>query len=150
MLIKIKTPGWGSYTGELGMTRFEDGVSVEHISSREAYSLGSMLDVVEVDEEGNEGNPVSHAWDMVRGNSITAPVTPPRLRQSDIDEAAAAAAEAAGDEPDVTTLHTQSSLEIIASEKGIAGLREIADPLGIKGTGIKAMIADILLRQPKA
>lgn len=147
MLIKIKTPGWGKYTGELGMAQFVDGVSVESISTREAYALGSYLDVVEIDENGNEGNPVSHAFDIVRQTSITAPVTTPRRRLADVlaEQAAKSDDTPTGD----TTVHTQESLEKIAEAEGIAGIRKIADPLGIKGTAIKTMIAEILVKQPR-
>lgn len=149
MLIKIKTPGWEHYTGELGMAHFENGVSVEAISTREAYSLGSYLEVVEIDENGKEGNPVSHAFDIVRQTTITAPVLAPRRRLSEIQAEQAAkegeAAPAAGPE-----VWTQEALEKIAEEQGIAGIRTIADPLGVKGTAIKTLIAEILANQPRS
>lgn len=148
MLIKIKSPGWDSYTGELGMAHFVNGVSVESISTREAYSIGSILNVVEIDEHGNEGNPVSHAFDLVRQTQVTAPVTPPRKRLSDL-LAEQAAAEAEKPTPVAGKVYTQEELEKIAADKGIAGLREIADPLKIKGTAIRTLIAEILVKQPR-
>ena len=39
---------------------------------------------------------------------------------------------------------TQEELSAIADEKGIKGLREIGDDLGLKGTGIADLIAKIV------
>jgi hypothetical protein len=152
MFIKIKTPGWETYTGELGMAQFENGVSIEHISSREAYSLGAMLDVVELNNDGSEGNPVSHAFDLVKGNSITATVVPDRPRLSEVLAAEAKAKADAGDEiSDPNVRYTREDLEKIADLEGIGGIRKISDPLKIKGVAIKTLISEILLHhQPVA
>ena len=146
MLVKITHKGWEGYTGDLGMTQFVDGVSVGHMSRQEAYSLGSSITVIEIDEDGKELGQVSHAVDMVKRLDVTAPVVTPAPRQSEIDEAYVI--EHADDRDYTGTVWTREALEEIAMTKGISGIREISDPLAIKGVSMKTLIAEILVRQP--
>lgn len=152
MLIKITQPGWETFTGEMGGAQFENAVSTDHVSKQTAYALGSYLSVMEVDAAGNELGIVNHAHDLWRAKEVSAEVVAPRKRLSDIqaeEEAAAkAAAETAGQDAPAPTRHTQATLEAIAADKGISGIREIAEPLGIKGTAIRTLISEILARQP--
>ncbi len=149
MLIKITQKGFEAYTGNLGMTEFVDGKSVDHISKQEAYALGAMVHVVEIDADGNELGIVSEAEDMVRRNTVHADVVPTLKRQDavDVEDAATAAAKAAAETKAGIVTYTRDELEEIASAKGIAGIRDIADPLGIKGVAMKTLIAEILVHQ---
>lgn len=146
MKVRLKERGWETYTGELCAVSFVNGENIEPMSAREAYSLGGYISIVELNEDGTEGNPVSHAFDMVRNQTVTASVEPPRLRQSDLDAIAAEeAALAAAQDP--TKKYTVAELEAIATEKGISGIRAIADQYGVKAVAIKTLIAEILARQ---
>lgn len=152
MFVKITQKGWETYNGPLGMTEFKDGVSVGHISKQEAYALGSHISIIEIDEAGNELGPVSLSHDMVRQLDVSATVVEPTKRQSEIDAEDALKAEAkakAEAEAGIKT-YTKEELEAIAETKGIAGLRDIATPLGIKGVAVKTLIAEILVHQKAA
>ena len=132
------------------MAWFEGGVTVSHINVREAYALGSYIHVVEIDADGNELGQVSHAVDMVKRQEVTAPVVKPRERLSDIQAREAAEAEEAKTAIEATgeTVWTREALEEVGTSKGIAGIRAIADPMGIKGVSMRNMISEILARQP--
>lgn len=161
MRVKITQPGWLTYTGDLGTVQFENGVSMAPMPHREAMALGAYISVVEIDENGEELGPVSPGLDQVRVMTVEAVVEAPIVRLSDVlaqqkllDEEERARLEAEGEvlnapEP-ARHIYNQDELEDIAAEKGIVGLREIGDPLGVKGTSIRGLIADILLKQPKA
>ena len=83
---------------------------------------------------------------MVKRLDVTAPVVTPAPRQSEIDEAYVI--EHADDRDYTGTVWTREALEEIAMTKGISGIREISDPLAIKGVSMKTLIAEILVRQP--
>lgn len=44
-------------------------------------------------------------------------------------------------------VYTKEELEEIADEKGIKGLREVADPMGVKDTSIEGLISEIIAAQ---
>jgi hypothetical protein len=152
MYIKITQPGWETFSGDFSGVVFVDGVSKTHISHREAMGLGAMIAVVELDEDGNHGNPVNPAWDLARDASIRAAVEPKlqTLKEYEREQAAKASAAGAVVEKSGTVGYTREALEEIATEKGIGGIREISDPLNIKGTSIRGLIEQILLQKKAA
>lgn len=62
------------------------------------------------------------------------------LKDEDDGEEEAAATNAVDSQP----AYTNAELEAIADSKGISGLREIAEPHGVKSTSIKGLIDSIL------
>jgi hypothetical protein len=144
--IKIKQPGWEGFTGEIGITTFKDGVSVEHVNRRHIAVIGASLAIVEVDEDGNEGDNPTLQHTMIAETTVRADVLTELPRATDADMAAGTAK--APDEAKVV-FHTKEDLERIADKKGINGLREIAAPLGVKGRGINELVKEILKAELK-
>lgn len=179
MRIKITQPGWETYSHDLGCTMFKDGVSQADVSRHEALRLGAFISVVEIDEDGNELGQISPAIDALRQTKVKAPVTAGlervqakptfseevenlnegivetaeeqrirdvRLAQKSNETAGRMIAEAVA----APALHTEASLEAIATEKGIAGLRDVALPFGVKNTSVKGLMSEILVAQAAA
>lgn len=172
MLIKITEKGWETYSSDLGTVPFENGVSTREVSRVEAMALGSFISIQEIDADGNELGQISPALEAVKMTRVTANVTAglnriqkepsdkgedtiPVTQPTEADVALAAARKAQADAerqpepmaPAVT--HTAESLQALADAKGIAGLREVAAPFGVKNTSVKGLMAEILAAQAK-
>ncbi|MBP2498255.1 hypothetical protein ABID82_005146 [Methylobacterium sp. PvP062] len=144
--IKITQPGWAGFTGEIGITLFKDGISVDHVGRREIVKIGASLSLIEVDDEGDEGeNPALQHRMLTDGSmSIPAEVLTPLARASDEPSVPAAPRAAKAVDPTTITFHTKDELEKLAETKGLAGLRAIMDPLNIKAVSINKAIQVIL------
>lgn len=130
MKIKITQPGWEGFTGALGMFEFENGVSVEDIGRADAAFLAGIVSIEDFDTGKN-------------------PSLSQRIVDSYSKEAKVPAVEPIV--PVVTsTAHTKESLELIADKSGIKGIREVSDPMGIKGNAIAEIIGKILLAESQA
>lgn len=128
MHIKLVEPGWETFSDYLGFTLFQDGVSVEQVSPNEAARLASIVRIETLD--GHNPSPAQKIldnWSAPMG--VATSLTADQLPQGPI---------VAGKS------WTVDELSAVADEKGIKGLREIADPLNIKGTGIADLIARIV------
>lgn len=153
MFVKITKKGWAGYTGPLGTAYFENGFA--ELASIEANRIGSITEIVEVDEEGNEIGPVRPSHGMVVTRNMSAPVTASRralpgkpAEKTEEPEENEDGAEGGGnEETEEATVYTRDELEKIADEKGIGGLREIATPLGLKSTSMADLIEQILDKQ---
>jgi hypothetical protein len=155
MKIKIVQPGWDSYTGLLGTIRFENGIG--EATRTEAIRCGSTLKIAEYDEvTGTTGDLISPAAEIVRRKSDSAPVVtaltrgvdePPVIGSTEAPAEAEEPANTEGDTPAESPLRTKEELEEIADAKGIAALREIAEPLGVRDTSIAGLIEKILKAQ---
>ena len=126
MKIKLVEPGWETFSDYLGFVLFKDGESVEDVSPAEAARLASIVRIETL--EGRNPSPAQMILDNWSGPMIVA--------TTDTADAAKAAAPVKS--------WTQEELSAIADEKGIKGLREIGDDLGLKGTGIADLIAKIV------
>lgn len=151
MKIKIIEKGWEGYNGPLGTIHFENGVSTNPFSHAEGLRIGANIQVVEVDDEGNElgGVGLGHEFQTIVKMGIeTIPLLP-----TDAERAASAVLEPIVEEETKPVIegdakvHTREELEAIADAKGIKGLREIADPLGAKSNSIPALIDAIIEAQ---
>ena len=129
MKIKLVEPGWETFSDYLGFVLFKDGESVEDVSPAEAARLASIVRIETL--EGRNPSPAQMILDNWSGPMIVA--------TTDTADAVKAASPAAP-----TKSWTQEELSAIADEKGIKGLREIGDALGVKGTGISDMISKIV------
>lgn len=128
MHIKLVEPGWETFSDYLGFTLFQDGVSVEQVSPNEAARLASIVRIETLD--GHNPSPaqkILDSWSAPMG--VATSLTADQLPQGPI---------VAGKS------WTADELSAVADEKGIKGLREIADPLNIKGAGIADLIARIV------
>lgn len=128
MHIKLVEPGWETFSDYLGFTLFQDGVSVEQVSPNEAARLASIVRIETLDGQNpSPAQKILDNWSAPMG--VATSLTADQLPQG----------------PIVTGKSwTADELSAVADEKGIKGLREIADPLNIKGTGIADLIARIV------
>lgn len=133
MKIKLVQPGWETFSDYLGYTLFKDGTSVEEVSPAEAARLASIVSIETLD--GKNPSPAQKILD-----NWSAPMAVATTQTADTAAA-----------PAVHKSWTASELEAIADEKGIKGLREIGDALGVKGTGIADLVAKIVdaTKQPE-
>lgn len=129
MKVRIVEPGWGGYCGPIAGVMFEDGVSAE-ITGRQAFQIASILRT-----EATEGEDIVAAANAEMAEVMEAP----------IEVIIRGEEEKKDDAPIVPAgMYTREDLESIADKKGINGLREIAEPMGVKGTSIAKLIDSIL------
>lgn len=145
--IRITQPGWETYNGPLNEVEFVDGLSTDIVPRRIVDRLSGLVMVEEVDDEGNATGQVGAQVRLIDESQERAPVVTPMMRASDEKPEEPKQPEA----PVVTPpkFHTREELEAIASEKGIKGLREIADPLEVRGKAILELIVEILSAETK-
>lgn len=141
MKIKLKQKGFESYTGQMGVVFFKDGVSINDVSKMDAMRMGSVMsiEVVDSDETMNAGEVVRQNMHTTADEikSIEAPVEVPREQVKPVE----------GVKFTSDKLYSQELLEKVADEKGIAGLREIAKKFGIRGNSVPAIISAVLKAQ---
>jgi hypothetical protein len=128
MKIRLTQPGFEKYTGQMGVMQFEDGVTTHDVSHMDAMRMGAVMSCEAVD-----GQVISPSQVILDANQNAAVVLEERV--ADTTEVA----EAPVAQP-VEAIYTQEQLEQIASEKGISGLREIAEPIGIRARSVEALI----------
>lgn len=134
--IKIEEPGWEKFTGHLGPIEFVDAVSVEPVSTRDAMRIGGSMRVSYIDGP-NEGKQASVSAREVE------------LRDVGIEPEAPVEQTAQEPAPAPAVKYTREQLEELADKKGIKGLREIAEPLGVRNTSIAGLIDELMALQPK-
>lgn len=147
MKIKIQEPGLSYFTGVLSGVAFKDGVSISELSPAQIDSIGASMRCVEID--GEQVGPVSklNSFSGTTASEVTKndPKKPTKIELE--------AAQKVADENELSQQstkapkHTKESLGKLADEKGIAGLRSLANELGVKGTSIKKLIEAILTEQ---
>lgn len=141
MRLKITEQGWETFSGNLGVVVFEDGVSVGDVSHIEANIISGNIRVVELESGDNVG-----------ALELDSDMQNKRCESVTLKTMAEIFAEQVGEVQDkpveVETVphYTKDELEAIADKKGIAGLREIGDQVGVKGTSISGIIEAILLK----
>ena len=139
MLIRVVHKGWEGFTGSFGTAWLQDGVADGPLI--EAQRIGSLINCV--DEDGRTVNP---AYTELQMRTVSAEVKPAMQKSSDIVREETEE-EVPEEEAEELTVYSKEELEKIADESGIKGLREIGDPLGVKGTSITALIEGIIQAQ---
>lgn len=136
--LRITEPGWASFSGPLAGILFENALSVEAVPPQFAEMIGSMIRVECVDDEVQVGASAT----LLRSHDLRCEVVneSERVEKSEQTEQNKAPAAAT---------HTRESLEKIADEHGIQGLREVATPMGVRGRGIGELIEEILAAQAR-
>lgn len=146
MKLRLTAPGWETYTGQMGVINFVDGVSEKDVLPIDAVRVAGVIGA-----EWEDGSP-ANVGQLYLDNMHTEAKTDEESRQAndpnvpktiDPDEAKSKT-ELLG------VSYTEAELAKVADEKGIAGLREIAEPLGIKGNSIAGLIAAIFKAAGKA
>lgn len=142
MKFRLTAPGFETYTGQMGVIFFENGLSVSDVLPVDAVRIAGVIG-----GEWEDGAPANVSQLYLDNAHTPAPnddeqraaatVTNDTPRSNDFDAAAQVAAE-------VGVSYTEEELARIADERGIAGLREIAEPLGLKGNSISGLMQAIL------
>lgn len=133
MKLKLLQAGYENMTGYLGMTMFENGLSVADVPLREARNLGMAIKVQY--EDGTNPNPAQNLLESM--NDEAGKVEAP-LADSETKSPRGGA-----------LAYTQESLEAIADKDGIKGLRAVAEKFNVKGSSIAELIREILAAQVK-
>lgn len=164
MKLKIKAKGYQNFTGLLGQIAFENAVSVDHVSKMDVSRLGSIIEMVEVNDMGEEIRSAGVGQDDIDHRhsraEVTTPMktveeqtglrdesntTQPKKAEPVVEVEKKSAVET---QPDTQTkTYNQAELEVIADEQGIVGLRVIGDALNVKGPSIVKLMDAILNAQ---
>lgn len=131
--LRIIEKGLADYTGPIGAHTFVNGVSEYPIGWHEANRIGSAMQVEDADEPGYRVSPAEQLS---------------RMRNTPSDDpsvqAVGKSVSVNGEVRQAAELYSRDDLEKIADERGLAGLRDIATPLGIQARSIHDMIKRIV------
>lgn len=147
MRVKITQPGWETFDDFLFGVKFEDGTSVTDVRRDQALQLGAMVSVIEVDDQGLDLGPVNPAHELVTTTNVSAEIVEPMKSDAELRPEVAPDVAIPDDKLVEKRVYTEAELVAIADEKGIAGLRDIGEPLKVKNTAIRGLIREILAAQ---
>ena len=134
MKIRLIRPGYQKFSGMFGAVKFEDGVSVEHVSQREADQIAAVTSV-----EAVEGDPSKLIGNRYRiSKSVQAEVKTPSSAESPPQ---------LPEEAEPVEKYSREQLEAIADKDGIAGLRQVGERLNVRDKSIVGLIDGILRAQ---
>lgn len=133
MKLRLTAPGWLTYTGQMGVIFFENGLSVGDVLAVDAVRVAGVIGA-----EWEDGTPANVSQIYLDNLQTEAAI----MKDNREPEAPVIAETPRETAPGAT--YTEEQLAEIADKSGIAGLREIADPLGIKGNSIAGLVAAIL------
>lgn len=145
MKLRLTAPGWETYTGQMGVIFFEDGLSLSEVLLIDAIRVSGVIGA-----EWENGTP-ANVSQIYLDNMHTEAKTPEQQAQADSadapktvdDDESKQKAEALG------VSYTEEQLAAVADKEGIGGLREIAEPLGIKSNSIRGLI-DLIMKAAAA
>lgn len=140
MKLRLISEAYKGFTGNIGVVSFVDGLSVDDVHPNEGRRLAGVFGA-----EWEDG--ISANVNALYEQSLDTPAPSQEGIEAE-REALSLATEQA--KVEAAAAHTEEELAAIADKKGIAGLREIADPLGVKAQSIKALIQGILDAGKKA
>ena len=145
MKLRLTQPGYETYTAQMGVIFFENGLSTADVKPVDAVRIAAQF-LCEW-EDGTTASVAQSILDHAHATTLTIPQVQnadEALAQAATDAGAVASTnEAAGGEK----LYTENQLSEIADKSGIKGLRSIAEPLGIKGHSIAELIKAIVEKQ---
>ncbi|WKZ86337.1 hypothetical protein N5B55_05125 [Ralstonia pickettii] len=141
MKVRLTQPGFETYTGQMGVIFFKEGLSTDDVLPIDAIRLSAVFGA-----EWEDGTPANIAQRLIDEADTPA---------QDVNGAAeAAAAQSEGAAPageplatgnaETAKTYTEEELAAIADKDGIAGLRAIGDTLNVKGNSIRGLIDAIL------
>lgn len=129
--LRLIGKGWEKFTGNIGVVAFQDGLSTGAVHQMDAHRLTCTIGA-----RWEDGTPSSVGEGYEASKNKPAPVIDKSAAQAPAEQGATAV--------DAGKTYTAEELAAVADAKGIAGLREIAEPLKIKAGSIKALIEAIL------
>jgi len=146
MKLKLTQAGFETYTGQMGVVMFKNGLSEGDVLPIDAIRISAAIGA-----EWEDGS-AANVGEMYLNNMHA----PAHVGGHDINEMSMPVEEKAGQvtqAPEGTEVvseiptYTEDSLAAIADKEGIAGLRTVADTLSVKGTSIVGLIAGIMKAQ---
>jgi hypothetical protein len=146
MKLRILQEGWETFTGQLGVNTFQDGLSVEDMLPRDAVRIAAQMFALWEDGStptlGSEfGQLLSMSAPIVGEGHDENHVVVPQNDTALISEGAAPAEKVAK--------HSFETLSKVVDEKGIAGLREIGNEFNVKAKAVGELMNLILEAQAK-
>lgn len=136
MKLRLKESGFETYSGQMGVMNFEDGLSTNDVLVIDAVKLSCVMHV-----EWEDGTSPSVTQSLLDNTDTPAPIVGDG-KVAVKDEVKVAASKVISD-----TNYTEGQLGKIADKDGIGGLRVIAESLSVKGKSIKELIDGILKAQ---
>jgi hypothetical protein len=140
MKVKLEEAGFETYTGQMGVIFFENGLSTNEVLVIDAVKLSCVMRVT-----WEDGTSPSVTQSILDNANTPAPlvadgrvVTP----KGGVIEKKVTANQVIAD-----TGYSEAQLGKIADKDGVGGLRVIADELKVKGKSIKELIDGILKAQ---
>lgn len=137
MKLRLTAAGWESYTGQMGVIFFEDGLSVSDVLPVDAVRVAGVIGA-----EWEDGSPANVSQIYLDNMQTEAAVVQDNRQPEEPEVKLADVAQVVSDI--MAPTYTEEQLAEIADKSGIAGLRDIAEPLGIKGNSIAGLVAAIL------
>lgn len=138
MKLRLTATGWETYTGQMGVIFFENGISVGDVLPIDAVRVAGVIGA-----EWEDGTPANVSQIYLDNMQTEAAIAKDnREPETTVEAKLADAAPLVADL--MAPTYTEDQLAEIADKSGIAGLRDIAVPLGIKGNSIAGLIAAIL------
>lgn len=136
MKLRITQKHYETYTGQMGITFFENGLSVTDVINSVAGRMAAVMQC-----EWEDGSPANVGHIYLNNLHMEAPVEGQRQPHA---EAPLAPLAAQGVAAIIPKAYTEEQLGEIADKSGISGLREIADPMGLKSNSIGGLIQAIM------
>lgn len=137
MKLRLTQAGFEKYTGQMGVVMFKDGLSEGDVLPIDAIRISAAIGA-----DWEDGSP-ANVGDMYLNNMDS----PAFVGRPEVEQAAEEKSEPVQAPAPSGTTYTKDDLAKIADAEGIAGLRAIADPAGVKGTSIVGLIEAILKHQ---
>lgn len=139
MKLRLTAPGFERYTGQMGVITFEDGLSVTDVLAVDAVRVAGVIGA-----EWEDGTPANVSQTYLDNMHTKAPTDEEQRVASVAKTPKTSPTPADAPRTESAVTYTEEQLAQVADAQGIAGLREIADTLGIKGNSIRGLIDAIL------
>lgn len=127
--LRLIGKGFENYTGRIGVVEFVNGLSVTTPHQMDVHRLTCTIGA-----RWEDGSPSSVGEGYEAMRHVGAPT----------DSEAKAQAAKVAEKAYKGKRYTEAELGAIADEKGIAGLREVGEAVGVKGKSIKELMDGIL------
>ncbi|NQZ53224.1 MAG: hypothetical protein HRT93_03110 [Piscirickettsiaceae bacterium] len=152
--LRILELGFNHLTGVAGGIEFKDGLSIEAVTKTQAFRLSAAMRC-EFENGGNSSpaNVVIENANMPAPSTaeVTLPVVESTADGEDnrtgVEKYIQKMNSQAPKESVKTAKYTREQLEVVADEKGIVGVREIAGEFGAKSNSIAGLIDAIVTAQ---
>lgn len=135
MKLRLTQAGFESYTGQMGVVFFEDGLSADDVLLIDGTRMAAVMGCEW--EDGSAANVNQIYLDNMNTPAPDVTLAAHTEPEASVEEAIAAPAY-------IGVTYTETQLADIADAQGIAGLRDIAESLGIKGNSIRGLIDAII------